>query len=134
MALFMDARIPVSFGIADLADDDALLLDDEGDPPVDVEGDLPVDDERDLPPRAMPAERLQRQPAPSHASDCACCLPRGAVGRQLAALFMARARGTTGFFRRVVVATSDPAAQAAVREAVAHDPLASACFRMVEPA
>ncbi len=126
MVLFMDARIPVSFGIADLADDDALLLDDEGDLPVVVIGDLP--------PRAMPAERLQRQPAPSHASDCTCCLPRGAVGRQLAALFMARARGTTGFFRRVVVATSDPAAQAAVREAVAHDPLASACFRMVEPA
>ncbi len=119
MPLFVDARIPVAFGPAELAGDtDALLF----------------DQDRELPARPMPAERLQRQPASSHPADCACCLPRSAVGRQLAALFIARARGTTGFFRRVLVATADPATQAAVREAVAHDPLASSCFRMIEPA
>lgn len=119
MTLFVDARIPVAFASADSAGaDDALLL----------------DGDQNLPTRGMPAERLQRQLAATHTADCACCLPRGAIGRQLAALFIARARGTTGFFRRVIVVTSDPATQVAVREAVAQDPLASACFRMVEPA
>lgn len=119
MPLFMDARIPVAFGPADIAgDDDALLF----------------DEPRELSARAMPAERLARQPTAPHAADCACCLPRGAIGRQLAALFIARGRGATGFFRRVVVTTADPATQAAVREAVAHDPLACTCFRMAEPA
>ncbi len=116
MTPFIDARIPVVFGNVDLAGaDDALLLDGE---------------QARSPAPGIPAEPLARRSATSHAADCACCLPRSAVGRQLSALFMARARGEVGFFRRVVVVATNPEAQAAVREAVAHDPLASSCFRM----
>lgn len=119
MALFVDARIPVVFAPAGLAgDDDALLL---------------GADANEALVRAMPTERLDSPAAAIHPADCSCCMPRSTIGRRLSGLFIARGRGEVGFFRRVVVATDDPAAREAVRAAVAQDPLASSLFRLDEP-
>ena len=116
--MFVDARIPVLFGNAGLAGaEDALL--------IEASAALPAN-------TAMLTERLSPAQAAetAHAAGCDCCAPRGAVGRLLAGLFLARARGEVGFFRRVVVATEDAQTRAEVAAALAQDPLASSCFRL----
>lgn len=113
MALFLDARVPVVFGgVEDAAADDALL----------VEGDLAVAVDR-------PVARFDPVIA-GHAIGCACCVPRGAAATALAGLFVARARGAVPFFRRVVVVPRDENGTAAVREALAGDPLTAGRFRI----
>jgi hypothetical protein len=66
----------------------------------------------------------------SHAIGCACCTPRSAVAEALGRLLLARARGEVPWFTRVVAATVTPAGEAAVRAAVAQDPIAGARFRI----
>ncbi|MBN8890536.1 MAG: hypothetical protein BGP12_06300 [Rhodospirillales bacterium 70-18] len=111
MTLFVDARVPVVFGPAELAGpEDALLL----------------EAGQAAPAGAGPAVAWLAARAASHAVGCACCVPRGAVATALGGLFLARARGEVGFFRRVVAAVSDPAA---VRSALAEDRLLAGRFR-----
>jgi hypothetical protein len=71
--------------------------------------------------------RLEAAASPFHGAGCACCAPRGAVGRALGGLFLARARGEVPYFRRVVVVSADVAG---VRAALASDILVAARFRM----
>jgi hypothetical protein len=109
MTRFVDARIPVVFGAPGAAGaEDVVLLEGEG---------------------AGPARWTHV--AAGHPAGCACCKPRGAAAEALGRLFLARARGEVPFFRRVV-ASGSPDAQAALAEAVANDPVASAYFRLVD--
>lgn len=66
-----------------------------------------------------------------HAADCACCAPRGAAASELAALFLARARGEVPFFRRVVAVPASEAGAAAIRTALRDDPFVSGRFRLI---
>lgn len=68
------------------------------------------------------------EPGSSHIAGCACCGPRPALARALARLFMARARGETAFFDRVIVACP-PAREADMAAAIAADPVSAARFR-----
>ena len=86
-----------------------------------VEGDLPA-------PNGAYATRFTL-PKTGHITGCACCAPRGAVPAALAAMFRARAMGIAPFFQAVVVLAS-PAGEAAVRDAVRHDVLAQARYRL----
>jgi hypothetical protein len=105
-----DARVPVVFAPAALAGaEDALLLDAGG----------------DAAPAAGVVVRLAA--GRGHPAGCACCLPRGAVAEALGGLFVRRARGEVGFFRRVVVSVADPDA---VRAAVLSDRLVAGRFRL----
>ncbi len=61
-----------------------------------------------------------------HVPGCACCVGRGPLAAALGRLFIARAKGEVGFFRRVVVTGAD----AAVRAGLAEDTLVSARFRI----
>jgi hypothetical protein len=65
--------------------------------------------------------------ATPHAFGCTCCLPRTAAAQALGQLFLARARGEMGFFRRVIAAPEDAAS---VRAAVTDDVLVAARFRL----
>jgi hypothetical protein len=65
-----------------------------------------------------------------HPAACACCAPRGAVAEALGRLFLARVRGEIPFFRRVVAVAVTEAGAAAVREALASDPLTAARYRL----
>ncbi len=65
-----------------------------------------------------------------HPRNCVCCVGRGAAGRALGQLLHQRARGNVPFFQRVVVVYRSPEGRAAVEQALAADPLASACFRL----
>ncbi len=72
--------------------------------------------------------------ATGHGPGCPCCLPRNAAGRALALLLQARARGEVPFFRRVVAFTTTEEGRAELLAALATDPVASACFRLVSEA
>lgn len=118
MTLFMDARVPVRFAAPDQPGDqagpeDALL----------IEGDAPAP-----PGHAMARFVLPEKPA--HPIGCACCLPRGPVAEALTKLFLARVRGEVAFFRAVVALPASAAGAAAIRAALADDPLVSARFRL----
>jgi len=67
-------------------------------------------------------------PKAAHVLGCACCPPRNAAGQALGRLFLARARGESVFFRRVVVVVKSEAGRDAVLAALEGDPLASAAF------
>jgi hypothetical protein len=54
----------------------------------------------------------------------------GPAAEALRTLFLARARGTARFFTEVVAVVETPAGEAAVRAAVAGDPLVSARYRL----
>jgi hypothetical protein len=106
-----DARVPVVFAAAELAGaEDALLL----------------DAGQDAGGAAGVVMRLPRA-AIGHRIGCACCVPRGAAAEALGRLFLARARGEVGFFRRVVVCVADAAS---VREAVLGDRLVAGRYRL----
>ena len=109
--MFIDARVPVVFGlVADAGPDDALL----------IEGDAPAPD-------GLVVARLADAPLAGHAALCVCCLPRSAAGSALASLFLARGRGDVAFFRRVIAVTDDPSA---IRAALEDDILAASWFRI----
>jgi len=106
----IDARIPVRLGeLADAGEGDALLL------------------SSGVPPPGWPAE-VMSPGAPGHAAGCLCCQPRNAAAQALGALFLRRARGEVGWFRRVL-AVIGPAEAAMVHDALETDPLVVARFR-----
>lgn len=69
------------------------------------------------------------EPAP-HWPGCACCPPRNQAARALSRLFLARARGQVSFFRRVRVQMNEDGLEI-VRQALEHDVMAAARFRLV---
>jgi hypothetical protein len=120
--VFIDARVPVRLSPA-------------GEPPADAAFLLEGDGK--APEGAGPSAPVARftPPAPSgHAIGCACCTPRGPVAEALGRLFLARARGEVGFFRSVIARPASAAGEAAIRAALADDPLVSARFRLAEQA
>jgi hypothetical protein len=108
--MFIDARVPLRFGpLASRTADEAVMLD----------SDLPAE---------APVARFN--PARGgHAPDCACCVPRSAAAAALAALFRERAVGHGPPFRGVL-AVVGPDGEAAVREALANDPVAAGRYRL----
>ncbi|MBW4091979.1 MAG: hypothetical protein HIU82_12865 [Proteobacteria bacterium] len=127
MTLFLDARLQIGFGTADQAGPETALL---------IEGDAPA-------PAGVAVARFVLAPvvvapvvvAPVvvaeavHPAGCACCAPRGPAAEALGRLFLERARGGV-LFREVIAVVRGPAGAAAVRAAVAGDPLVSARFRL----
>ncbi len=110
----IDARMPVVFRAVAVREPEAALL---------LEGDRPAPD-------GSVVVRFSPGLSP-HGADCACCVPRGAAGRALGQLFLARARGEVSFFRSVVVVCG-AAGHAEVLAALAADPVVSARFRLGE--
>lgn len=119
--MFVDARVPVRFGRAeDAGPEDAVLVEGDGAP---------------VPGRAVAwfrpgAGGAGAGGAGAHAPGCACCLPRGAAAEALTRLFLDRVRGRVPQFRAVLAAVSGAEGEAAVRDAVASDPLVSGRFRL----
>jgi hypothetical protein len=108
MALKIDARIPVRFGVP--SSEQAAFLVEQG-----------------VTTQAAPAMRFAL-PQTGHVPGCECCAPLGPIAAALRALFIARAKGDLPFFREIVVLAS-PAGEAAVRETLAADALLIAWFR-----
>ena len=109
MGWSVDARVPVRFGsVADAAEGDAVL----------IEGDAPA-----------PGCPVVRFGTTDHPAGCACCVPRSGAAQALSALFLARAKGETPFFRRVL-AVAGPNGEAAVRAALQADAMVAGCFRL----
>jgi hypothetical protein len=75
----------------------------------------------------LPVERIAPRPG-GHRTGCACCAPRAALAAALNRLFIRRARGEVGFFRRVAVAMPRADIEGAFR-----DVLVSARFRIESP-
>jgi hypothetical protein len=117
MTLFLDARLHVGFGTADQAGPETALL---------IEGDAPA-------PAGVAVARFVLAPVVAaeavHPTGCACCAPRGPAAEALGRLFLQRARGGA-LFRKVIAVVSGPDGAAAVRAALAEDPLVSARFRL----
>jgi hypothetical protein len=65
-----------------------------------------------------------------HVAGCACCVARGPVAEALGRLFRARAVGEVPFFTCLGVVPASAAGEAAVRQALATDGLAAACYRL----
>jgi hypothetical protein len=65
-----------------------------------------------------------------HIAGCGCCVARSLVAEALGRLFRARAVGEVPFFTRLGVVPASPGGEAAVRQALATDGLASACYRV----
>lgn len=111
MARFLDARIRLVFGVAEMAGpDDAVLREGEGE-------DAP------LLGWFTPASE-------GHAAGCACCAPRNNAARALSLLFLARVRGDAGFYKRLVAIPCTAAGRAEIEAALAHDPVTSSRFRL----
>ena len=109
MAPFLDARIPLVFGHAAVAERaDALLIEGEGEP-------------------GKGRDWFQPDPPTAHPANCACCTPRNGAGMALARLILARGRGTGLFFSRIIADVQTPAGREAVLAALEHDPIVS-CF------
>jgi hypothetical protein len=108
----MDARIPIRFGTEPAAGEAVL-----------VEGDAPVQAGRAVARVRLPA-------ASAHSAGCACCVSRGPAAEALAHLFLARARGDVAWFGEVVAVMTTPEGEAAVRAALADDPVVSARYRL----
>jgi len=110
----IDARIPVTFAARDAAPNAAFL----------IEGDRPT-------PANRPAARFRLPPAQAaHPPACACCAPAGPAADALRMLFLQRARGDVPFFTSVVAILENAAAEAAVRAALADDPVVAARYRL----
>ncbi len=107
--MFIDARLPVRFApLADRTPGEALLTDGSNE-------------------AAPPLARFSLQAG--HTPDCLCCLPRSGAALALARLFRERAVGQGEPFRGVVAVVS-PEGEAAIRVALATDPLVSGRFRL----
>jgi hypothetical protein len=98
--MFIDARLPLRFGlIEDRSPDEAVLTD------------------------ALIGT------TPGHMIGCLCCAPRNGAALALAVLFRERATGQRPLFRGVLAAVG-PAGEAAIRAALRDDPVASGRFRL----
>ena len=115
MPLFVDARVPVRFGLVSDADAGSALL---------IEGDAPAPD-------GVAAARFTAEAAGPHPRGCPCCAARSPAAVALAALFLARARGEVVFFRTVLAVCPTTEGETAVRAALESDPLVIAWFRSV---
>jgi hypothetical protein len=107
--MLIDARLPVRFARReDRAPGEALLTDGtaQAEPPF-AKFDLQA----------------------GHMPDCLCCAPRSGAALALATLFRERATGQGTPFRGVL-AVVGPEGEAAVRAALAEDPLASGRFKL----
>ncbi|HVE20811.1 MAG TPA: hypothetical protein VNC39_02460 [Acidocella sp.] len=104
-------RIPIFFAIPPRAEDAVL-----------------VEEGQAMPPEGY-AVRFSPPAQPSHSFGCACCTFRSPASAALGELFRARATGAAPFFKRVVVLAS-PRGEAAVREALAGDVMATARFQL----
>jgi hypothetical protein len=102
----IDARIPVFFAaVAEEASGVAWLVEDAAVAPWDAR-------------------------AGGHVAGCACCVTRSPVAEALGRLFRARAVGEVPFFTRLGVVPASPAGEASLRQALATDGLASACYKV----
>jgi hypothetical protein len=111
----IDARVPVRFASPGQGAEASAWL---------AQGDAPV-------PTGAVLARFSLPPSlPEHPPGCACCVPRGPVARALSDLFLARARGEVAFFREVLAVVQDAAGEAAIRDALARDPVLQARFRL----
>ncbi len=109
--MFIDARIPLRFApLASRTPHEAVLTDTQ-------------------PPPQPPSATFEPVPSTTHPIDCACCLPRTAAALALAALFRDRATTPGPAFKSVLAAVT-PTSEAAIRAALATDPLASARYRL----
>ena len=107
----MSARIPTLFQIP-LAPGDAVL----------VLGDTP-----------LPPDRPAARAAPGrHEINCACCLGRSQIATALTNLLLARTRGETRWFNRVVILGSKEDWRE-VQQAIIEDRLAAARFEAISP-
>ena len=68
-------------------------------------------------------------PTTGHAVGCACCAPRNPAAVALDRLFLGRVRGEVPDFREVAAVVRTEAGAAAVRAALATDPVVAARFR-----
>ncbi len=107
--MLIDARIPVLIGSGAVAERAVL-----------IEG-APV-------PAGVAGARFDL--TSSHAPNCSCCTSRSPVAEALASLFTRRARGEVAFFRAVQAVGLSDAGRAALMDALANDPVASARFRI----
>ena len=112
--MWIDARIPVRFGTLQTRAAHEAVLTDTG---LSGPGDWACI------PDAQPSHAV------AHALSCNCCSPRTAAAVALGALFRTRATGTGAPFRGVLAAVG-PYAEAAVRAALATDPVTVARFRL----
>jgi len=110
VTMFLDARVPVRFGVID-PEAVALVADGLPDPPA----------------RAVWRFTPERASL-GHVPGCACCAPRGAAAEALRRLFLARARGEVAFFSSVSVFAA-PATEALIRDLLRDDPMVAAWFR-----
>jgi len=117
MSAMPDARVPVRFARLGEGTAESAWL---------VQDDL-------LAPEGVPVARFS---LPSffldHPPGCACCVPRGPVARAFSNMFLARVHGEMAYFRDVRVMVLDAAGEAAVRDALANDPVLLARFRLIE--
>ena len=67
-------------------------------------------------------------PTTAHFAGCACCTPQSPAAQALALLFRARATGAAPWFTTLAIRAS-PAGQAAIRAALAQDPMVAARYR-----
>ncbi len=112
--MLIDARIPLRFGnLADRTTTDAVLTDGSA---GSMDG-----------PSAQFSVREMDHPA-----GCACCRPQTAAAAALAGLFRTRAV-TPGAAFASVLAVVSAAGEAAVRDALASDPVVSARYRLTGP-
>ena len=112
--LRIDARLPLRFGpLQTRTTDDAVLLDDDT-------------------AASAPLGRFTTGQG-AHPPGCACCSPRSAAAQALATLFHERATSQGPAFR-AVLAVVGPHGEAAIRAALAVDPLVSARYRLTQSA
>ncbi len=111
MAPFLDARLPLIFGLASEAGAaDALLLEGAGKP-------------------ARGRDWFTPDTGIGHPQGCTCCEARNGAGMALARLVLARGRGSGLFFNRVIAVIQTEAGRRAVRDALDCDPIASGFFK-----
>ncbi|MCB8883418.1 hypothetical protein ACELLULO517_24435 [Acidisoma cellulosilytica] len=77
-----------------------------------------------------PAEASWDGRETGHVAGCACCVARSPVAETLGRLFRARAVGEVPFFTRLGAVPAGPEGEAALRQALETDGLASACYRL----
>jgi hypothetical protein len=106
-----DMRIPVFFGAETAEPDTAWLVETGRQPPVPGHTEY----------FALPPANF------GHIAGCSCCAPRGPAADALARLFRARATGAAPLFKRVIIFAS-PAGEAAIRDAIAGDILATSRY------
>lgn len=109
-----DPRIPVRLLAPGEAPSPGEAVLAEGEPPA-------------LPP-GQPAARFDL-PATGHAIGCACCAPRNPAAVALNRLFLMRVRGEVPFFAAVAAIPRGGRGAAAIRGALAGDPVTQARFR-----